>query len=760
MTIDKFITNLRKEKNIIVSVDGTELLIKGSKQHLTSEIIEDIKLRKHEILMFFSNQLQKRHYTEIKPSELKKYYKLSSTQQRLYFLWEFDKQSIAYNMPQVLELKGPLNKDRLTNVFSKLIDRHESLRTSFITINAEIVQIISSKVSLEISCLKADEKEIESIIKSFIKPFDLSYSSLLRVGLIEISERSHILLLDMHHIISDGFSEGILIKDFMTLYNGEEIITPILQYRDYIKWQQSKKHKILIEKQKSFWLKEFSEDAEELDLPTDFLRPDVKSFAGNKVDFEISKEDTIQLNSLANEKGASLFMILLSAFNILLSKLSNRDDIIIGTPTSGRYHADIEHVMGMFVNTIVLRNQVNCNLTFPEFLEKVKTNTLFAFENQDYQYEDLVSSLKIERNTSRNPLFDVVFVLQNTEKVSFEIPQLNLKLLENPQHIVSKFDLTLVAYESRENLYFSFEYSTDLFKKETIENFVSYFKRIISSIITESTMKISDIEIISDNEKLQILNEFNNTKTVYPNDKNIIEIFDDQVKKMPKAIALVYEGTELNYESLSKRSSQLARHLIKKGVTANSCVGILVDRSLEMIVGILGILKAGAAYVPIDINYPKERINYIIVDCNLNALLTVTAFKERSPFVGLTVFLDDARIYNSVPVKLVDLPKGNDVAYIMYTSGSTGNPKGVLVKHKSVIRLVKNSTIIKYSEKERFMQTGNPVFDATTFEIWGSLLNGSSLYMVKDDVIIDSLKLKDFLYENKNISIVVNGIVI
>jgi iturin family lipopeptide synthetase A len=456
------------------------------------------------------DEFAKTEYVKILKAPKKEYYKLSSAQKRLLFLCEFYKKSLSYNVPQVVKLEGNIDKVNLSNTFNKLIARHESLRTSFEVINDEAVQKIFGRVNFEIEYFQSGEDQIQQIIKDFIRPFDLNQAPLMRAGLIEISTTEYILMVDMPHIITDGVSHKVLIKDFMILYNNEELPELKLQYKDYAEWQQSEKQQEKIAQQKAFWLNEYAEEIVSLDLPTDKRRPLVKNNKGNSVEFSISIEETSKLISIAESEKATLFMVLLSMFNILLSKLSNHEDIIVGTPVAGRGHPDLERIIGMFVNTLPLRNYPKGELSFREFLSEVKNKTLACFDNQAYQYEELIDELKILRDTSRNPLFDEVFVFEKLEEERLKIPGLTL-IPQRSEHTTSKFDLLLNALQADGQIHFKFEYSTQLFKKKTIEKYIEYFKNIITLILNDNNKTISDISILSEKDKDQILNKIKGT---------------------------------------------------------------------------------------------------------------------------------------------------------------------------------------------------------------------------------------------------------
>ncbi|UCH92856.1 MAG: amino acid adenylation domain-containing protein [Candidatus Aminicenantes bacterium] len=641
-----------EELGIILRLKDSDLKIKAPKGKLTQALINELKEKKAGIIEFLQKHVQKqREYASIESSEEKEYYALSSAQKRLYILQQMEASNTVYNIPVVVRLEGDLDKKRLEEAVGQLIARHESLRTSFEMKEGEPVQQIHDEVEFEIEYHDAGRKaqsakrkeerhapcalRFASTIKNFIRPFDLSIAPLLRVGLIQEGNTKHryILMADMHHIISDGTSMEIFFKELMALYEGEELEPLQLRYRDYSEWQNKEKEKEWIKQREGYWLARFPGETPVLDLATDYARPAIQSFEGSRVLFEIREGYTRSLKNLALQEDATLYMVLLSIYNVLLSKLSGQEDIIVGTPVAGRGDADLQPVIGMFVNTLALRNYPGGEKPFQAFLEEVREQTLTAFENQEYQFEDLVEQLAVKRDVSRNPLFDAAFSMQNLDILELKIPGLKLIPCEYESRM-AKFDLTLQMGETKTRLSAYFEYSTKLFKRETVERFVNYFKEIVTSIINNRKQIISEIEIISPQEKAQLLVDLNNTAAEYPREKTIHELFEVQVKKNPDRVAII-DKDAMTYAELNRESNLLARVLRSKGVKPDSIVGIMMEPSIEMIIAILAILKAGGAYLPIDPTYPGERVRFILEDCEIKILLTETRTIENYSFTTL-----------------------------------------------------------------------------------------------------------------------------
>nr|NIM11726.1 amino acid adenylation domain-containing protein [Candidatus Aminicenantes bacterium]NIM78476.1 amino acid adenylation domain-containing protein [Candidatus Aminicenantes bacterium]NIN17737.1 amino acid adenylation domain-containing protein [Candidatus Aminicenantes bacterium]NIN41613.1 amino acid adenylation domain-containing protein [Candidatus Aminicenantes bacterium]NIN84387.1 amino acid adenylation domain-containing protein [Candidatus Aminicenantes bacterium] len=559
----------------------------------------------------------RKEFTAIAGAENKNYYALSSAQKRLFVLQQLDKKAVGYNIPMAVALEGELDKQRLEKTFRGLIRRHESLRTSFEMIQKEPVQRIHNDVEFEIEYHTLDQ-DID-----FVRSFDLSRPPLLRVGLIEEEEKKYILVLDMHHIVSDGTSMGTLVNDFMAFYSGQELSKLRIQYKDFSEWQNQVFLSPAMMKQETYWLEQFENEIPVLSLPTDYPRPGVLSFEGASAADTLENKTLEALRQLALKAEATLFMVLAALYNILLSRISTQEDILIGTPIAGRNHADLQEVMGMFVNTLVLRNYPRGNKTFIQFLEEIKSRVLGALENQDYPFEKLVEQLsdQLERDSGRNPIFDTMFTLQTVEIPEMRIPGLELKpyAFENK---ITKFDMSFTASEVGEGLLLNIDYSIKLFKNETVQRFLRYFKTIALSVIENPQQRIGEIQFLAGEEKQQLLLDFNDTYAPYPREKTVCQLFAEQVQERPDHIILVgvsslvgtgskiKEEVYVTYKELNEKAVQLAHCLRGKGVKPGSIVAIMAAPSVEMVIGLMGILKAGGAFLPIDTTYPQERIDY------------------------------------------------------------------------------------------------------------------------------------------------------
>ncbi|NET02964.1 MAG: amino acid adenylation domain-containing protein, partial [Sphaerospermopsis sp. SIO1G1] len=677
---------------------------------------------------------------------------LSYAQQRLWFIDQFEPNSASYNIPIALRLQGKLELTALENSFREIINRHEALRTNFQATEGKAGQIIHqttnwqmSVIDLQnLSVLETERTVKELIQQQSIQPFDLVNDYLFRTTLVVLSETEHLLLICMHHIISDGWSMGVFVDELATLYNtylqGQETtLKPLpIQYADFAIWQRNWLQGEVLERQLNYWQQQLETAPKFLPLPTDRSRPAVRTFAGSYQEFALSEELSNQLIQLSQEQGVTLFMTLFAAYNVLLYRYTGQTDILVGSPIANRNQKEIEGLIGFFVNTLVFRSELSENISFNELLTQIRTTSLSAYAHQDLPLEMLVEALEIERNLSHSPLFQVMFALQNAPTSDVELTGLTVK--DVPIEITTaKFDLTLSMSQTATGIIGGWEYNTDLFDRKTIERMTGHFINLLSAIVEDSKAEISKLAILTAKEEQKILTEWNKTETEYPVDKCIHQIFAEQVAKTPDATAVVYGKEEITYTELNEKANQLAHYLHSLGVKANSLVGISVERSVEMIVGLLGILKAGGAYVPLDPEYPQERLTAIIEDAEIETILTTAKVAKNLPENQAKIICYEQELTTIEKQKITNpntQTKSENLAYVIYTSGSTGKPKGVEVKHKGVNRLVINTNYVKITAKDVIAQASNSAFDAATFEIWGALLTGAKLVGISKETAL------------------------
>jgi tyrocidine synthetase-3 len=717
---------------------------------------------------------KKEKYLAPEPVEKKRYYPLSSVQERLYFLQLMEETGTGYNMPRIMTLEGTIAGEKFEDTFSQLIRGHESLRSSFIMVQNQPFQQVLEPGDVEFAIEYEDIDGVcqgqgvrgleEDAIKHFIRAFDLSRAPLLRVGLIKMAAEKHLLVVDMHHIIADGTSLGILMKDFMALYEGRELAQLRLHYKDYSQWE--KRGRENIREQETSWLEEFSGEIPVLDLPLDYVRPKVQSFEGNSLSFELDSLVVRALKELALKQGTTFYMVLLCLYNIFLYKLSQQETIVVGTPSAGRHHADLEQVIGMFVNTLALKNYPCGEKSFRQFLAEVKEKTLKAFANQGYQYEELVEKVMDHREANRNPLFDTMFVLQNLDIPTIETP--GLKLGPYPyERTTAKFDLTLLCIEYDRHLTCLFEYSTRLFKQETIERFILYLKNIIAAVKVNPGIRLADIDILSREEKRQLVLDFNDTSGTFPTGKTIYRLFAEQVDQHPDHVALagkklqtIGKHIHLTFKELDKRANQLAHYLgIEKGVRVGDRVAVLMERSLELIISLIGVMKAGAAYVPLDPTLPGQRLRVIFNDASIGVVITQEKFKEKlqplmqSEVPGIHRLLCIDGVGNEIhgqPVTRRGIGGARNPAYVMYTSGSSGTPKGVLVEHQTIVNTLDwRRRFYEYGPGNVSLQVPPYFFDSSVTDIFTPLLGGARLVLVSEEDRVDLVVLKELITGNK-----------
>ena len=673
----------------------------------------------------------------------------SFAQERLWFLHKLDPQSSDYHVPLSIRVSGSIDPDALRKSFQAIIQRHHSLRTVFLEQEGklqcqllEVAELPWKAIDLSHLSGQRQREEVATICEEQISlPFDLQQAPLMRLLWIRLAAEESLVLLTMHHLISDAWSMGVMYREFSQFYEGfltGEDYQPTelpIQYSDFAAWQRRLLQKGALQQQLHYWKKTLAGAPALLKLPTDQARPVIQSHRGKTLLFNCDAQLTEQLKSLSNQKGVTLFMTLLATFSTLLYRYSNQEDMVIGTPIANRHHAQVDSLIGFFVNTLPLRISLAEQPTFSSLLEAVRETALDAYSHQDVPFEQIVESLAPERSQSYTPIFQVMFVLQNTPFPSTSISNLELSPWELEQQS-AKFDLTLILEETSQGLSGRIEYNCDLFAQERIARMMTHFQKLLAHYCTHPDRPISEATLLSEGEHKQ-LQAWNQTASPFPQRKSVPELFMEQAHKTPNAIALEFGSQRLTYRQVNERSNQIAQYLLSQysQVTEREqpLWGIYMERCPEMIFGILGILKAGAAYVPLDPQDPQERCDQIIADAQISLLLTQQKFvpqlsEGEIPWVLLDQ--DESAIKEERPEDLPQIRNSSDLIYVMYTSGSTGIPKGVCIPHRAVVRLVKETNYVDFSADQVFLQLAPISFDASTFEIWGSLLNGAKLVIM------------------------------
>jgi amino acid adenylation domain-containing protein/non-ribosomal peptide synthase protein (TIGR01720 family) len=669
---------------------------------------------------------------------------VSFSQERLWFIDQLEG-SIHYHNPAIIRLHGDLDLKALENALRNCIERHEVLRTVFKEVDGKIEQCIQSAEKWHLNVDESRDiiknaEDFKSIARQLInKPFNLSSDYMLRANLLRTAKNEFTLVVTIHHIAADAWSLSILVKELIEFYGAnvehrKANLKPLpMQYADYSVWQRSTLKGENLDRKIDFWRNKLS-GFSTLNLPTDFDRPSVQSIRGARLTFEIDRNLTEKLIALSKQEGSTLFMTLQAVFSILLSRYSGQKDICIGTPIANRSQQELESLIGFFVNTIVLRNDLSGNLMFTDFLKQVKLNTLEAFSNQEVPFEKVVETVVNERDLNRNPIYQILLTLQNTP----EVPELRYKnillTVEETEHDTSQLDLICNFTETEQGLLGSVEYCTDLFKAETIERMMNHFVQLVESVLINPDKVISELTMLSPKESKELLENFNQSESIQVDANSFLELFEKQVDITPNSLALVFEEETINYFEINKRSNQVAHYLLEKGVTSENLIPICLNPGIEMLVGMLGILKTGAAYVPIDPAFPQDRINYILNDCDANYILISqnNEFEHsRKNLVEINLLKNASEIANQPVSNPKTIIEPNQIAYIIYTSGSTGKPKGVIVEHRNLLNYLVNSKT-NYLSNSNHTGTFSHLsftFDASITALFLPLVNGKSIVM-------------------------------
>jgi amino acid adenylation domain-containing protein len=681
---------------------------------------------------------------------------LSFAQQRLWFLAQMEGGSKASHMPLGVRLRGRLDREALKQALDRIVARHEALRTTFVMVEGEPLQQIAPVDQSCFHLLEHDVREhgdaqgeLERLMAEEARAeFDLQAGPLIRGRLIRVAEEEHWLLITMQHIVSDGWSMGMLFKELSVLYGayvrGEQDPLPELavQYADYAVWQRKWMEGEVLQQQAEYWRENLEGMPELLELPADRVRPARQDYAGAVVELVLKEKLTAGLKELSVRHGTTLYMTLLAGWAVLLGRLSGQQDVVIGTPVANRGRVEIESLIGFFVNTLVLRVDVSGRPTVGEVLERVKRQAIEAQQHQDIPFEQVVELVQPVRSLAHSPLFQVMFAWQDVAEGTSELPGLEVGPLQFLPNLASEFDLTVSLQESGGCIEGGVEYATALFEAKTVERYVGYFTRLLEGMVAGGESKaVDDIAILGKEERRQVVYDWNRTQAEIPSGC-VQELFEEQVQRTPEAVALEWAEGLLSYAELNARANRLAHYLRRCGVSTETRVGVCLERSAEMVVAMLGILKAGGAYVPLDAEYPAERLVFMIEDAGVGLVLTERRMREHLPveatqFVPLVCVDGDGEAIAEESSENVGVEvDGRQLAYVMYTSGSTGRPKGVMVTHRNVVRLVRETNYVEFGPGLVIGHVSNVVFDASTFEIWGALLNGGRLAVIpKFDVL-------------------------
>jgi amino acid adenylation domain-containing protein len=746
-------------QDINIYVENGKLKVNAPNGVLENDVIKKIKTHREELIEYLLSTGDK-ITNEIPQTTIKESYLLSSSQRRLWVLSQFEEGSLAYNIPGVYVFEGDLNMAALEYAFKMLIARHEILRTVFKEVeDGGIRQFIHSPENATCRIVYQDlrqENEQELRLKKMVgeaisKPFNLAAGPLLRADLYQVADNKWIFSYTMHHIISDAWSMDILIKELLLFYNayakGEGgPLSPLrIQYKDYAAWQQEQLMGEGLKDHKSYWLKQFEGELPVLQLAGDKVRPAVKTYNGGTISKHFNARLSKGLNALTKEQGGTLFMGLLAIVNTLLYRYTHQDDIIIGSSIASREHADLEDQIGFYVNTLALRTQFKGKDSWRELLSNIKQVTLGAYEHQVYPFDELVNELNLQRDISRSSLFDVMVVLQNagtnSGKGSQSLGNIKVSGYDTGEAVISKFDLTFFFAEAGEALQVNIVYNKDIYSKSTVARLADHLEQLLEAVIANPSQSIDQLDYLSREEKQQLSVTFAESKVGYPKDRTVVRLFEEQVSLTPDATALVFEGQALTYRTLNDQSNKLANYLLTNcHLAADDLTGIMLDRSANMIIAILGVLKSGGAYVAIEPDTPRARKEFIIKDTGIKALITQTDYVFDLDYYGGHVFAIDIQLDGIDTSEELSKPniQPKDLAYVIYTSGSTGEPKGVMITHQSVIDYsfgVLDRTNIR--DCKSFGLVSTIAADLGNTVIYPSLLTGGTLHVFSERDVMD-----------------------
>jgi amino acid adenylation domain-containing protein/non-ribosomal peptide synthase protein (TIGR01720 family) len=692
---------------------------------------------------------------------------LSFSQERLWFIHQLQG-SLSYHMPYVFRLKGALNADALEASFREIINRHEVLRTVIRDEDGKGYQFITPAESWKLhrttqQKLAAQYGSVQDFIGTTIQtPFDLAAGPMFKIWLIEVSANEHILFAMLHHIVFDGWSVGIMVEELVELYRSKIEQRPAalkalpVQYADYATWQRNYLPAEVLEQKLSYWKNQLR-DVTPIEVPTDHARPAVQSTRGALFTHVVEKNVLDGLHSLSQQEGATLFMTLLSTFNVLLYRYCGEGDICVGSAVAGRNQQEVEGLVGFFINTIALRNNVNGKQSFAQFLQQVKQTTLDAYEHQDVPFEKVVEALDIERDLSRTPLFQSMFTLQNApHSATLKLGDVMLAE-ERAGTVTSRFDLGFSLTESAKGLEVTVNYCRDLYNEDTIARLLHHYDRLLQAVLTHRHEAIDRLPMLEASEITHLLEVFGSSSVSYPRgNKTIVDLFEEQARKTPDNMAVVFEGEQLTYRQLDEYSNRLAHYLVDKGVSCEDLVVISVKRSLECIAGMLGIIKAGAAYVPVDNNYPDERIAYILKDTACKVCLGDSQLKERLPAIlpgnniRFIALKGDAASITAASAERINLSDTRQLVYIIYTSGSTGLPKGVMIEHAHLVDHVYGMfRSARINTCASFALFASLVADAGHSIVFSSLITGGALHVLSDEVLMDGEQVSAYIARHR-----------
>ncbi|EMY71939.1 non-ribosomal peptide synthetase [Leptospira vanthielii] len=693
---------------------------------------------------------------ELTKAEKKEFYDLSLSQYRLWVLEQFDVGN-SYSIPLALKISSNLNVEKLEKTINKIIDKFEILRTVIIEDSGVPKQFVKANRTISLPITKVSYVELESSMEDFFSlPLNITSPDIYHIRLFEVEGDSYILCFNIHHIIFDGWSAEVLFDLILNFYSEDTSLDEsnigFFQYSDFSEWQRSRLLSDKFEKEENYWIKKISNFEPTSDLLPSYPRPKVKTYNGLTKRYSLGYRCLSDIKNFSNKLNKSVFSILVSSLNLLIYRITNQSDICLGIPVAGRGNKDLESQIGYFVNTVVLRNQFSGNDSVIELIEKINTCLHDAFENQDYPFEILVEKAGVVTNLQKSPIFDVLVTLREDTFGSSRIKDgVSFEKFNLPSHYSrsSKFDLSFIFEISNEDIFLDIEYNTDIYSHERIEYIYSRFFVLLTNLVNKLNGLVSEIEIISDDEKMFFNKNVNRKFFPLSSEKSIVDYFSQQVERSPDSVAIKFGSNSLTYLELDLKSNSIANHLLNLGLKKGSVVGLLMEKSIDLLISLLGIIKAGGAYMPLNPSYPLRRIEYCLDASTVEFVLIDRKFRHFEESLTLLsdcnyIDFDSAEQDQKNEKPGVSL-NSDDLAYVMFTSGTTGNPKGVMIEHGNVVHLVKNQNCVKLNENTIILQTGAIEFDASTFEIWGPLLNGGCVCLLDKVDLLDSESLSDYI---------------
>lgn len=762
MSLAEFLSLLR-ERDIRLWTEKGKLRCNAPQGALTQDIRSQLSHWREDILHLLEGMDSSEIPAIVTGRESSDSLPVSFAQHSLWIVDQWEASRASHNFPVAFRLEGELNIAAIEYALKEVVRRHEILRTTFAAEEGTVTQSILPELRIPIAfidLMETAEETRSSRVRELAsrdaqQAFDLTKAPLLRCTLLRINTQEYVLLITLHHIIFDGWSLGVLIRELTDLYAAFVAGNPLplqplrLQYADYAIWQRERLQGEVLERQLGYWTRQLAEAPALLELPADRIRPAVQSFRGACHYFHLDASVTSALRTLSRQRDCTLFMTVLAAFKTLIYRYTGREDVIIGTPVANRPRQEMEEMIGFFVNTVVLRTDLSGNPCFTELIERVKAVTLGAFANQDLPFERLVEELQPERTLSHTPLYQIAFIMQNAPMGAIRMPGLAISTVE--ADVDAQFDLTFELFDIPDSLEGRIVYSSDLFDLDTISRFVGHFKTLLEGIISDPEAAISALPLMNSAEQNKLLQEWNSGSSNFLQGDVIHTRFEAQAKQTPDATAIVYQDREISYSELNRRANQLAHYLRKQGTQQGQLVGMYTDRSVEMVIGILGILKAGGAYLPLDPMFPRERIKYMLTDSEVELILTQEELvHELAGEVSNMLCLDrDWHLMESEPANnLSGSVNQAGLAYVIYTSGSTGNPKGTLVTHSNVVRLFDaTQTLYGFGAGDVWVLFHSYSFDVSVWELWGALFHGGRIVIAPYEVTRSPQQFYDLLHE-------------